>query len=946
MSSAGGPLDPSPVGDLATLEEHAFAQLRHDVDTLASTLGEVLRELEGPRVFEMVERVRALTKRRRLEEAAERERGAATGEREHDGATAELRALIRDMDLPTAERVLRAFAIFFQLTNVAEEIHRVRVNRLREGAATVERPRSESIAAAIKALVDEGWSREDVRRFIADLDVQLTITAHPTEVKRYTVRLKLERIAEAMRTLGERQLAPQARQALQDEVGAEIATLWQTRELVHERPTVLDEVKSSLYYFRRSLLDAVPRVMSDLEDALRAYYDDATIDPFPPVLRFRSWIGGDRDGNPHVTPAVMAEAYALQADVALERHLADVDALVQRLSQWEGRVTLTRPFRDDLARVEAEHGEATRFGREPFRRRLFHVHAGLLAERASESVTSEPGRGVAPGGYEGGADAYLADLALLEDTLHRAQSDRAARAFVRPVRYRAQAFRLHLAPLDVREHSAVHERAVADLFERAGVHDHYGALDEAGRVAALARELDDRRPLLRPDAPMGEEARRALDVLRVVRRVRQRYGDDAFGNYVVSMTEGVSDVLEVLVLAKQAGVPQVDVTPLFETEADLRAAPRILAELFEVPAYRRHIRRRGVQEVMIGYSDSNKDAGFLAANWALYEAQEGLAAACREAGIALRLFHGRGTSIGRGGGPTGSAILAQPPGSLGGRMRLTEQGEALADRYADTDLAHRHLEQVVHAFLLASARDTKPVPEVPEAYRSALERAAEAARARYRGLLEEEGFLDFFHAVTPIEEISRLNIGSRPARRPGDRALGNLRAIPWVFSWTQCRANLPGWYGLGSGLETIEPDLLREMVGAWPFMATVLDFAQMSLAKADLGIFRAYLDLVPTPLRERFATLIEDEYHLSVATVTAATGKAPFEHDPTLQRAIELRNPYIDPLSFLQVELLERLRAVQEADGDGVAEAAGRTSLEETVLVSLLGVSAGMRNTG
>jgi phosphoenolpyruvate carboxylase len=930
-------------GDLSATEAEAFDQLRHDVDFLASTLGDVIRELEGPRVFATVERVRALTKRRRASDAAE-----ATA------ATRELRDVIAAMDLDLAERVLRAFTIYFQLTNVAEEIHRVRVNRRREGAATVASPRSESIAAAVKHLVDEGWSREDVRRFIAELDVQLTITAHPTEVKRYTVRLKLERIAAAMRALGERQLAPQARQALRDEVGAEIATLWQTRELVHERPTVLDEVKSALYYFRRSLLDAVPRLMGDLEDALRTYYDDAVVDPFPPVLRFRSWIGGDRDGNPFVTPAVMAETYALQVDVALERHLADVDALVQRLSQWEGRVSLTRAFHEDLARVEARDGEATRFWREPFRRRLFHVHRSLLAERADEVVRAEAGRGVAPGSYEGGAEGYVADLALLEATLHRAQGDRAARAFVRPVRYRAQAFRFQLAALDVREHSAVHERAVADLLARAGVTDDYLAQDEDERVATLSRELDDRRPLLRPDAPMGDEARRALDTLRVVRRVRERYGDDAFGSYVVSMTEGVSDVLEVLVLAKQGGAPRLDVTPLFETEADLRRAPAVLAGLFDVPAYGRHVRRRGVQEVMIGYSDSNKDAGFLAANWALYEAQEGLADVCREAGVTLRLFHGRGTSIGRGGGPTGAAIVAQPPGSLGGRMRLTEQGEALADRYADPDLAHRHLEQVVHAFLLASARDTRPLEGVPARYRAALAGAAAAARECYRGLLATDGFVDFFHAVTPIDEISRLHVGSRPARRQGDRGLEGLRAIPWVFSWTQCRANLPGWYGLGTGLATIDADLLREMVAAWPFVATVLDFAQMSLAKADLGIFAAYVDLVPEPLRERFWPLIEAEHERTVAAVWAATGSRPADHDPTLRRAIELRNPYIDPLSFLQVELLTRLRAEDRATaaqqtvdaGAAGGRGDGRSPLEEAVMVSLLGVSAGMRNTG
>jgi phosphoenolpyruvate carboxylase len=927
-------------GALDALEAEAFAQLRHDVDLVASTLGDVLRELEPPHVFETVERVRALTKRRRAEERS----GDVTGPM---AATRELRELIATMDLPTAERVLRAFTLFFQLVNVAEEIHRVRVNRLREGAASREAPRSESVAAAVKRLADDGWSREEIRRFIAELDVQLTITAHPTEVKRYTVRLKLERIAQALRALGERQLAPQARRSLFDEIGAEIATLWQTRELVHERPTVLDEVKSALYYFRRSLMGAVPRLMADFEDAMGAYFDDALVDPFPPVLRFRSWIGGDRDGNPNVTPAVMAEAYALQTGVALERHLDDVDGLVQRLSQWQDRVAPGDAFQEDLDRREAARGPATRFTREPFRRQLFHVHAALLEERGAEGVRHEAGRGVAPGAYDEGADGYLADLALLEAALLRAGGERAARAFVRPVRYRAQTFRFHLAPLDVREHSQVHERAVADLLARAGVHDDYASLDEEGRVALLVAELEDRRPFLRPDATMGDEARRALDVLRVVRRARQRYGEDAFGNYVVSMTEGVSDVLEVLALAKQAGVAGLDVTPLFETEADLRAAPTIMASLFAIPAYRRHVLRRGVQEVMIGYSDSNKDAGFLAANWALYEAQEGLAEACREAGVTLRLFHGRGTSIGRGGGPSGAAILAQPPGSLGGRMRLTEQGEALADRYADPDLAHRHLEQVVHAFLLASARDTRPVTPLPAAYREALHGAATAARERYRGLLETPGFLEFYATVTPIEEISRLNVGSRPARRHQEGGLQHLRAIPWVFSWTQCRANLPGWFGLGSGLATIDPPLLREMVREWPFFATVLDFAQMSLAKADLGIFQAYLDLVPSELRERFWPMIAAEHRLTVAHVTAATGRAPAEHDPTLQRGIELRNPYIDPLSFLQVELLSRLRSDDgpggpEPDGHGAA----RTALEDAVLVSLLGISAGMRNTG
>ncbi len=918
------PLKPVSNAQPTTNYDEAFDKLRADVDFLGSALGTVITELEGERVFELVERVRALTKNIRAHA------DPALG--------AELKTLLEGLSLATAERVLRAFTVYFQLINLAEEIHRVRVNRLREGAASVDAPRSESVAAALKSLLDEGWSRAEVRRFVEKLDIQLTLTAHPTEVKRYTVRLKLERIAEALRLLGERVLSPQASALLTEEIFAEIATLWQTRELFSEKPTVLDEVKSALYYYRRSLLEAVPRLMLDLESALETYFG-ATAGaeaPLPPVVKFRSWIGGDRDGNPFVTPEVTVAAYELQSELALETYRADLDLLVQRLSQWEERVSLTRSFRDDLQTLFKQQGLPDRFGGEPYRQKLLFMHRALNAE-ASEAL---PADASAPdAGYPGNTQGYLEDLGLVEATLRRGQGARAARAFVRPARYRAAAFGFELAALDLREHSQVHERAVADLLEYAGVTNSYASLDEDERVALLAEELTSKRPLAPPDAPLAEETTRALAFLRVFKRVQQKFGTGATGGYVVSMTEGASDVLEPLVLAKQAGLSDIDPTPLFETGEDLVNAPAVLERLFALPAYRAHVERRGVQEVMIGYSDSNKDVGFLAANWALYEAQASIAAVCRAAGVPLRLFHGRGTSIGRGGGPSGQAILAQPPGSLGGRMRLTEQGEALSERYADPDLAHRHLEQVAYAFILSSARDERELPPLKKRYREALERASEAAQAQYRGLLEHDGFLDFYHAVTPIEEISRLDIGSRPARRKGEKSLQNLRAIPWVFSWTQCRANLPGWFGIGTGLSLLDDETVTEMYETWPFFKTVLDFAQMSLAKADLGIFETYLELVPQDLRDTFWPLIRDEYELSLRQVERATGSKLLEHDATLARAIELRNPYVDPISYLQVELLKRLRSLPE-------ESEERVGLDYAVRVSLLGVAAGMRNTG
>ncbi len=941
---------PAPIREIPT--DELFSQLSADVDFLGRALGTVLQELEGADFFELVERVRGLTKALR----------AAPGDRV---LRRELAEILSALEMGRAERLVRAFTVYFQLINLAEEIHRVRVNRVREGSATEERPKPESIAAAIKDLKDQGWPYEKVRSFIQELDVQLTLTAHPTEVKRYTVRLKLERIARALRHLREHDLAPQDRQALRDEIHAEIAILWRTRELLAKKPLVLDEVKSALYYYRRSLLEAVPRIQGDFERAIDVYYgseaEHAALSTVQPVVRFRSWIGGDRDGNPFVTPEVTREAYRLQEKVAVDRHLADVDLLVQRLSQWHERLPAIEPMlrlREQVRERGERHGVTDRFAREPFRRHLFYVHRQLARVldrlRGVEAVpeaSGAPAAAASPAsdavpGFN--AALYRAELENLESTLRAIGDRRSAVAFVRPARHRAEAFGLHLAALDLREHSRHHERAVADLLSRVGIEPRYGELDEDKRLEVLETVIGSEPAALDAagdiELSLEPETRRALEFLRVFAEVQGRWGTEATGGYVVSMTEGVSDILEVVALSRAAGVTEIDAVPLFETVDDLDNAPGILRRLFASPAYREHLRRRGKQEVMIGYSDSNKDAGFLAANWALYEAQEGVAGVCREAGVPLRIFHGRGTSIGRGGGPAGRAILAQPPGSLGGRMRMTEQGEALDNRYSDPDLAHRHLEQVVHAFLLSSARDEAGIRfEPPPAYRAALAEAAGAARRRYRDLLEADGFLDFYHSVTPIGEISRLDIGSRPARRSGasgQPSLDDLRAIPWVFSWTQCRANLPGWFSLGSGLDTIDDRLLAEMYESWPFFQTLIDFAQMSLAKADLGIFESYLSLVPdAELRERFGTQIRDEFERTVAAITRATGAGLLERDPTLARTIRLRNPYVDPISHCQVELLKRLRGLPESTLD-------REALDYAVKVSLMGVSAGMRNTG
>jgi len=905
-----------------------FELLSADVDFLATALGDVVRELEGERLFLLVERVRGLTKRLREDPA-------------DASAQEELAGILASASTADAEKLVRAFTVYFQLVNLAEEIHRVRVNRQRSLAATVEEPRNESLAAAVLELKRQGMQPAEARAFLARLDLRLTLTAHPTEVKRYTVRLKLERIGEALKLMGEQELPPRAVREQREIIYAEIATLWLTREVVEERPTVIDEVKSALYYFRRTLLDVVPDLMRDLEWALQTYLpqqpseDGAAVPrpdprevpaPQPPMLRFCSWIGGDRDGNPYLTPEVTRGAYELQAAVANETYLADIDLLVQRLSLWERRAPITHHLREALETRAAAMGASERFAGEPYRLWLEQVHRLLLAEAEQA------------GSYPGGGAGYLADLRLLEEALQFGHGERPARSFVRPAAARAAAFGFALAPLDIREHSGRHETAVAQLLRAAGVHDDYAALPEAERVRLLERELASRRPLLAVGAKPGEEAERALAFLAELRRAGRVYGGAAYGSSIVSMAEGASDVLEALLLAKEAGLPDIDVTPLFETLADLDAARAVMTTLFTCEPYRRHVERRGVQEVMIGYSDSNKDVGLVAANWALYRAQEGLAELCRQHGVPLRIFHGRGTSIGRGGGPAGQAILAQPPGSLAGRMRITEQGEALADRYRDRDLAHRHLEQVLHAFVLASARDQGPLPEVPERYRQAMDEAADASRGAYHDLVHHQDFIAFFEQVTPINELGRLNLGSRPTRRSSDHSLATLRAIPWVFAWTQNRANVPGWYGLGAALEAVGSALGQEMYRDWPFFRTMLDLAQMSLAKADMGVFASYLGLVK-PAQRGLGELIMARHAVAVAQVQAVTGAGLLAADKVLRRSIDLRNPYVDPISRLQVELLRRLRSVPE-------ESPEREELDYAVMLSLTGVSAGMRNTG
>ncbi len=828
-----------------------MASLNETVDLLGRCLGTVLLEQEGDRFFQLEERIRLETKRLR----------------EANADTAPMQRELAAVSAGDAEKLVRAFSTYFLLINLAEE--HARVHRALEPGTSHRREGFEQALAGLKA---EGHTADSARRLICGLDLGLTFTAHPTEMRRRTVRAHLEQISALLE--GSEPAEP---------ITAHVEALWSTPWLKARHPTVRDEVNSGLAY-----LDVIASVLPQLERELEARF--AAVFTERPALHLpltlHSWMGGDRDGNPNVTPKVTEETFALHLERATAAMHAKLDDAYARLSQSFG------PPDDELFRV-----------------RLRGVEGALEAQRS--------------------ADVERGIEALLPLARERGQT-RTADVLARPLSVQARVFGLHLASLDVREHSALTGAAVDALLTRAGVTG-YAALPEPKKVEVLRRELGTKRPLLAVGEEAPESVEKVVGPLRAARAARARAGERAFGRYVVSMSEQPSDLLEVLLLGREAGVDAQPV-PLFETLDDLERAPAVMRAVLELPEYRERL-GDGTQEVMIGYSDSNKDGGFVAANWALHEAQRQLAKVFDDAKVRYRFFHGRGTSIGRGGGPMARALLGQPAGTVGAGMRITEQGEALQDKYSHPALAYRNLEQALYGLIVAAGR---PARELDPKWLDAMGRAAQASSRDYRALVHDERFLPFFEAVTPIREISRLRIASRPVRRPGPSKLSTLRAIPWVMSWTQCRAVLPGWYGLDAGLDAIGLELSRTLYREWPFFRSMLDNAQMALAKSDMLVFRAYRTLTTD---DAFGERLEARYQACIEHVTAVVGGELLANEPRLRRSITLRNPYIEPIHRLQVRLLAQARALPEG-------AELPPELERALLMSLHGIAAGMRNTG
>jgi phosphoenolpyruvate carboxylase len=892
--------------------------LREDRRLLGRLLGEVIRDQAGGEALERVERIRQ----------------AAVGLRRENAGKAELERLLNALDLDQTLEVVRAFSFFSHLLNIAEDEQQHRRRRAHAQAGSPRRPGSFS-----HALQSVDVPCEELLAWFARARVSPVLTAHPTEVQRQSI-LDCER--EIARLIGQPQGAER-----DEALHAEILRLWLTSMLRFARLDVTDEVANGISYFRLTFLRELPRLYAELENALKERFGLERPPSLPPFLTIGSWIGGDRDGNPNVTAEVLRAAQVLHARLVFAHYLEETHQLGRELG-LSSRHTVVP---EEVQRLAERSGDASAHRRdEPYRRAISGIYGRLAATAqalAGHAASPPPIAAAAP---YASAEEFSAELRVIGQSLREHGAELLARGRLRLLERQASVFGFHLAPLDLRQSSDVHEAVVAELLARAGLPG-YAALDERRRIELLVRELQSPRPLRSPFVEYSAQARAELEILAAAAQGRQRFGARAVPHYVISHCDSVSDLLEVGVLLREAGllrpgsaVPlELDIIPLFESIHDLERCGEVMAQALELPLYRSWVEGRGAeQEVMLGYSDSNKDGGYLTSNWSLYKAAERLLAACRARGVRLRLFHGRGGTIGRGGGPSYEAVLALPPGTVDGALRLTEQGEVIASKYADPESGRRNLETLAAAALEASLAPRPPEPR-RRRHEAIMEELSQLAFRAYRGLVTARGFVEYFRASTPIAEIAELNIGSRPSSRRATQAIEDLRAIPWVFSWSQCRIMLPGWFGFGSAVESWLAahkgglEELREMYRAWPFFRSVLSNLDMVLAKTDLAIGARYAELVPDArLRDELFGRIEEEWQRTRRCLAAITQHEELLADnATLARSIRNRFPYLDPLNHVQVECLRRHRA-DPSDARLLA----------AIHLTINGVAAGLRNSG
>ena len=912
-------------------------ELRSEIRLLGNLLGQTLVRQEGSSLLELVERVRALVKQVRNAE----EDGDPTAPR------TELIELLNGLDLKTIISLVRAFTTYFYLANVAEQTHRLDHEAARRGqhhgllAGTIDRVMADPDALAV------------MQEVVDRLDVRPVFTAHPTEAARRSIRTKIVRLAELLEERADPRISSSALARTERYIAELIDLIWQTDELRRERPTPIDEARTVLDYFDEIFRDVAPDLFDELEFQLERAGATMALEARP--LHFGTWVGGDRDGNPSVTAATTLAVLEAQHEHALRELIAAVEELSTELSSSEKLVAISDELADSLhADADLMPQVYQRFSRlsagEAYRQKCAYIYQRLLntRQRIGDGALHQPG-------YDYASSAeLLGELAVMHRSLHQAKGVLIAEGMLKRLIRRVAAFGFHLATLDVREHSTKHHAALAELYALLG-EDGYGSLDSDERLIRLDLELAGRRPLAPVVTVLEGEPERTLATFHGIREALDRFGSTVIESYVISETRGADDVLAAVVLAREAGlvdlhsgIARIGFVPLFETIDEVRKAGVLLDQALSSDAYRSVVAARGdIQEVMLGYSDSSKHGGLATSQWELYRASRELRDAAHRHGVELRLFHGRGGTVGRGGGPTGEAIMAQPWGTIDGRIKITEQGEVIADKYGLPELAATNLEVQLAATLEASLlhRSSRQPDSVLDNWDQVMDTLSEAAYRKYRSLIDTPGMVEYFLTSTPVEELGAMNIGSRPARRPGGGAdnvgLDGLRAIPWVFGWTQSRQVVPGWFGVGTGLAAARAaggaEASASMYREWSFFRAFISNVEMTLSKTDLTVAAHYVDSLVAPAHRHVFDLVKAEYDLTIAEILRITGGDELlDRYPVLQRTLAIRDTYLDPISYLQVALLERARSGGEQDPD----------LRRALLLTVNGLAAGLRNTG
>lgn len=914
--------------------------LRRDIRFLANILGEVLVQQGGNELLTVVEKIREMSKAMRLH---------------HDpDLYKDFKRIITSFDPVIRHQVIRAFAIYFQLVNIAEQNHRIRRKRDYDRTAG-ETIQPGSIESIIKELKLKDMSFLEIQDIIAGISLELVLTAHPTEATRNVVLDIHHRIADQVMELDNPMLTYREREQLRARLLSEVLALWQTDELRDRKPTVIDEVRNGLYYFDETLFDVLPEVYAELERCLKKYYPEQEWH-VPVFLRFGSWIGGDRDGNPSVTSKVTWNTLEMHRTAALAKYEATIRESLDYMSFSSNIVKVTdellSSIEADRETIDLDVVEAWRNENEPYRIKLTYMLEKL-------HNTGKPYVANAKASYRT-TDEFISDLKIVEQSLRNHYADAVADRYISKLIRQVELFGFHMAALDIRQHSKEHESAMSEILAHSGLCPDYSELSEEGKIKLLTDILNDPRPIVSPYFDYSESTQECLAVYWTVQAAQKEFGVNCIRSYLISMAEATSDMLEVLTFCKEVGLYRRDAegkvictlqpVPLFETIDDLHEAPQIMTTLFNIPAYRDSLESTGqMQEIMLGYSDSNKDGGALTANWELRVALKELTEMARSYGIKLKFFHGRGGALGRGGMPLNRSILAQPPETVGAGIKITEQGEVLSQRYAMKGIAYRSLEQATWSLIAAAYMSRHPQSDIQEyKWETIMRTISETALEKYQDLVfRDPDFLTFFKEATPLNEIGELNIGSRPSKRKNSDRFEDLRAIPWVFAWTQSRFLFPAWYAAGTALNSYYQGRsenlkqLQKMYAKWPFFRTTIDNLQMALAKADLTIAREYGRMIKDrELADRIFTRIEEEYDLTSTLILQITGQQDIlDNVPILQESIRLRNPYVDPLSYMQVQLLTELREIREQNN-------GDESLLREVLLTINGIAAGLRNTG